>query len=778
MAVIYETAAVLSGACPLRQLHSRVKPVPSLLSAVALGLVVSGSASAAGTGRSYDLVSPTDKNGVDVQSDLKVSTDGNSVAWVSLGAYAGTPGANAEVPYVATRGSDGAWSVRSFFPRMNDSYRPGFLAYLGGYAFSADLRAMTFVTNGSFDPDDLDLTVTPFGTFAQLDAYRTTGDGNATWVSHKTDGPNPNELIDVKLSGVSRDGSTILFSTTEAISSEVTAGSGIQHLYRWKNGVVDLVGVDENGDLLPGGTQLGTGESTALPSTGNGGDLIDDEAVSTDGQRFVYVGNPGGPTQLYLHEADGSVTRISSSQRTGSVGDPSPDPATFVASIDDLGIVYIRSASQLTDDAPVGGGDYAYDTETRRLTFSNVDDRTSTNFGGGFIRASQDGRYVYFGSTQDLAPGATAGTVNLYRKSPSGLEFISPLSAGDPGLYAGQAGAQVSSFTTSGMDASGDKFVYQSTASATARDTRGRAQVYLYDANAPMGARVTCISCDPRSNETTGDATLGSNSDYRRATPRVISADGTRVVFATQESLVDADTNTDPSVPANGQDVYEWVDGAARLISTGTSGARASIVDITADGRDVYFRTRSSLAPEDTDNGLLDIYDARLGEPRTTSNSNAGCNGDDCQAPPTVNPSPGTPGSETATSSGNVVPEDETSYEVGAISSAALKRAASTGKLTLSVKVVGEGRVSASAFARIKGLDVRIASASKSAKRSSTVKLTLNLSRAARNQLKKSGKLKVRLTVSFSGVPGSTSKSVTLRAKKQTRKPRNTRKGR
>ncbi|MDO8184186.1 hypothetical protein Q5424_00345 [Conexibacter sp. JD483] len=712
-------------------------------------------------------MSATDKNGVDVQSDLKVSADGNGVAWVSLGAYAGSEGSNAEVPYVARRGAEGSWSVRSLFPRLSGTFRPGFFSYLGGYAFSADLSAMTVVTGASIDADDLDLTVTPFGTFTQADMYWINGDGDATWVSRRTDGPTPNELVDARLAGVSSDGSSVFFTTSEALSNEITAGTGISHVYRWRNGTTELVGVDENGDPFANGSMLGTGSTSANPSTGNAGDLPDNEATSGDGERFVYAGDPGSglARQLYLRRSDGTVTRISSSQRAGRVGDPSATEAAFVGSVSDLGIVYLRSADQLTDDAPVGGGDYAYDTATGVLSFSNIDDRlTQGDFGGGFIRASEDGHYVYFASVEALAPGA-GGDLNVYVRTPSGIRYVSPASLDDDTL-AIKRGVAVPSYSESVLSADGTRFVFVTRASAAGRDTQGRSQVYLYDANAAAGG-VTCVSCDPNSSTSTGDARLKSNSDYNRATPHAISADGSRVAFATTEALVPEDNN-------GVQDVYEYVDGAARLISSGTSGARSSLVDMTADGRDLYFVTRSSLVPEDRDNGLADIYDARLGAPSPRVDPPAPCAGDDCQASPTPNSSPSTPGSETATGSGNVVPEPERSYTVSGISSAAAKKAAKSGRLALSVRVNGAGRVSAAAFARVKGLDARVASASKSAKRSSTVKLSLALSRAARQQLRRTGKLKLRITVSFSALPGATSKTVTLRATRAQSKARKT----
>lgn len=695
--------------------------------------------------RGYELVSPPEKNGVDVQSDLKVSGDGNAVAWVSLGAYGDVQGANAEVPYVARRGGDGRWSTKSWFPRM-DSFRPGLMSYLGAYAFSTDLSVMTVVTSGSFDPADLDVTVEPYGTFAKEDLYRTTGEGDATWVSRKTDGPTPNELIDVKLAGVSGDGSTAFFTTSEALSEQITAGTTISHVYRWRNGTTELVGVDENGDPFANGSALGSGSTSANPSTGNAGDLPDNEASSSDGQRFVYRGDPGSglSRQLYLRRADGTVTRISSSQRAGSVGDPSPTGAGFIGSVGDLGIVYLVSQDQLTDDAPVGGGDYAYDTATGRLSFSNVDDRSVYGAsGGGFIRASQDGRYVYFASMEVLAPGANAGDLNVYVRTPSGIRYVSPASVDDDALMIKKS-LSVPSYSESSVSADGTRFVYVTVASAAGRDTQGKPQVYLYDDNA-TGAKVTCVSCDPSSSTATGEARLRSSSDYGRATPRTISADGSRVVFATQESLVDADTNSDAVSPANGQDVYEWVDGKVHLISSGKSGARASVVDMTADGKDVYFSTRSSLVPEDVDQGLRDIYDARVGGGFAQSGGGSVCADDACQGPPSGLPGGSVIGSVTFAGVGDgAVPGEPGSGKVGASKTKAITGSSGMLKVT----VPGAGRLKASGLGLV--------GTSRSVGKRSTVSVKVSLSAAGKRALAKSKKaLKRTLRLTFTPKEGA-----------------------
>ncbi len=66
---------------------------------------------------------------------------------------------------------------------------------------SADLSVLSFVTSGSYDVDDLDVDGSGFFSRA---IYRSTGDGSATFISRKTDGPNPNETIDADEVGLSR----------------------------------------------------------------------------------------------------------------------------------------------------------------------------------------------------------------------------------------------------------------------------------------------------------------------------------------------------------------------------------------------------------------------------------------------------------------------------------------------------------------------------------------------------------------------------------------------
>jgi hypothetical protein len=95
-----------------------------------------------------------------------------------------------------------------------------------------------------------------------------------------------------------------------------------------------------------------------------------------------------------------------------------------------------------------------------------------------------------------------------------------------------------------------------------------------------------------------------------------MSNDG-RAVFTTDDALVHADTN-------EAQDVYEYVDGRAQLITTGTGETRASkgifasvlgqpgLDGISADARDIYFSTFDTLTSQDHNGLFLKFYDARV----------------------------------------------------------------------------------------------------------------------------------------------------------------------
>jgi hypothetical protein len=203
-------------------------------------------------------------------------------------------------------------------------------------------------------------------------------------------------------------------------------------------------------------------------------------------------------------------------------------------------------------------------------------------------RFTPDGHYMVFAAWGRLAPGDTDGVRDVYR-------------------YDLQTGHLIRvSFARNGNDANGD-------------DDRFEALL----TRKPTGAESSAM--------TTEDAS------------RVISADGSLVIFETSAPLVSHDTN-------EANDVYEWEEdgsgtcheatGCVSLVSDGLDrhGVVESSGRISSSGRDIVFVTARSLVPTDAD-GLPDVYDARLNGGFPVSRPEPACEGaDTCREG--VSPSP------------------------------------------------------------------------------------------------------------------------------------------
>ena len=126
------------------------------------------------------------------------------------------------------------------------------------------------------------------------------------------------------------------------------------------------------------------------------------------------------------------------------------------------------------------------------------------------------------------------------------------------------------------------------------------------------GGQTTLISTGPD----------GGDGEFDAGFPQV-SADGARVVFSTDESLVGADTDTQT-------DLYERSGGQTTLISTGPTGGDgpfgASPNGVSADGARVLFSTAESLVGVDTDT-QFDLYERSGGQTTLISIGPDGGNG-------------------------------------------------------------------------------------------------------------------------------------------------------
>jgi hypothetical protein len=175
------------------------------------------------------------------------------------------------------------------------------------------------------------------------------------------------------------------------------------------------------------------------------------------------------------------------------------------------------------------------------------------------------------------------------------------------------------------------------------------AELFLYSA---ATGQLVCASCNP----TDEPAIRGGGVErppelYRIFRARQLLTDSGRVFFETREALVPSDTN--------GQlDVYEYEGNGVHLISSGTSSFESNLESASESGNDVFFRSNQVLLQQDSQEGQLVIYDARVdGGIQAPASPPACTTADACRTPVAPQPSIyGTPASQTFSGAGNLVP--------------------------------------------------------------------------------------------------------------------------
>ena len=139
--------------------------------------------------------------------------------------------------------------------------------------------------------------------------------------------------------------------------------------------------------------------------------------------------------------------------------------------------------------------------------------------------------------------------------------------------------------------------------------------------------------------------------------PRYLLDSG-RLYFDSRDSLSPFDTNDGV------EDVYQFEpqgvgscereSGCVALISAGSGGVDSNFLAVDATGDNVFFTTRDQLVAADTDE-LVDLYDARVDGGFPSQPTVGECQGEGCQQTPPVPPEP-TPASPGVTDPGNVKP--------------------------------------------------------------------------------------------------------------------------
>jgi hypothetical protein len=561
-------------------------------------------------GRGWEMVSPVEKNGGEVAGPgdlfgggvLQAAAQGGSVTYGSEASFAGGQGAPPASQYLATR-VPGGWATENLtqpiFSGSYDAAEDGGVPY---QLFSTDL-ARAILLNGDHcrgHGDDCAVANPPLAGTGAPASYQNyylreaggftalLGAQNAGFLSLEP------KAFDLHFAGASEDLRSGVISSCAALTSsatEVPEGEGCdpdaQNLYLYSpGGGLTLV------NILPAQATGTTGAALVGP----GG------AVSADGSR-VYFSLQGN---LYLRAAG----------QTKQVDDETGGGGTFEAASADGSIAYFTKSEHLW--RYVAGTDTATDI---------------TPAGGvlGVLGASASGSHVYFqdASALKLWQGSSTTTVA-------------------PGADATVPADYPPTTATTRVSADGTKLLFLSKASLTGYDNTDLntgepdSEVFLYDTSG--AGTLTCVSCNPTMGRPVGPSTIpgsvpngsaeGSTNSHK---PRVLSANGKRVFFDSQDALALSDTN-------NASDAYQWqaqgegscikAGGCISLISDGKSAGGGHFLDASVDGSDAFFVTEASLIKDDP--GATDLYDARVGGGFSTPPPPIVCEGDACQPLPSA----------------------------------------------------------------------------------------------------------------------------------------------
>ena len=727
--VTVRRAGVWAGALPVVEVVRRGLAVGAAVVAVLGGGVVAlpvGSAVGA-EGRGFELVSPPDKKGndVDVLRPVQAGPDGNAVSFTSAGSFADAVSSVSGGSYVARRSAEG-WATHAIdLPQRN----PASQIANPTLALSTDLTKALVFSSLALTPDAPD-PLAGGNLYLQdnLTGARTFVGGSTNLLIKDDLVPFGNRLP----VGASADLSHVVFATSPPLLPG--AVPGIRNVYEFADGRLRLVSLLEDGTIDAGSGSIGGRARTA-------------RFVSSDGSRVFFRSSNGA---LYLR-ADGRTSiPISVSHRAG---DPTtPVDARFGGASKDGNVVYFLADAPLTDDS-VGGGLrgaalYRYEVDTGRLTDETENDQGVPADAGQIIEVSENGEYVYFTAYGALAPGAENTDIRklfVAHRGEVGLVYVLPGSESEgPQQFSSSPNGRYLAFV-SATRLSADDTTNPDCVGATGACV----EVYLYDS---VTGSIRCVSCATVDGRPRSGA-LGQPGDtYGGSYKPTLASDDGHVVFDTEARLVSEDTN-------GTRDVYEWDGQRARLVSSGRGSGESRLAEVANGGRDVFFFTAERLVGVDVDRAV-DLYDARVGgglvSQRAPSAPMAPCEGDGCQGRLSV------PGGSVPLATVDFAGSGDPGSPVRRVSGAVRVSGAKSGKgsrFVVSVKVPSAGKITTSG--------ARVSKASRRVTKAGSYRVGVVLSTRAKRQLRKAGRLKVAVRVTFmpySGASSSSTLSVTLKA--------------
>ena len=637
---------------------------------------------------------------IETELPFQVAVGGEAVAYAADPTLGGTGerGYSLGNEYLARRSPEGGWMQANVNPPVESAFYQ---------AFSSDL-SIGILESGTFEgPEIAPLSAqAPGDGYTVLYTHMLSGEGFQPFFTIKPPNRAPGEFgfnrfngrgmfphapQELEYAGASADFSRLLFKANDAFAGTgaVDGGAEENNLYESVDGKLSLVNVLPDGSTEPNAT------FGAIPFRLPEKNLPDFEnVISGDGSRIFWTDLNPGKENLYVSEGVGSSSERTVQVDASQVGGLGGGGRFWTASKD-------GSKAFFTDENPLTVGSsaapgapdlYEYDVESGHLSDLTMDSHAGEAANvQGVLGASEDGSTVYFiaqgilaGNKNSQEAEARAGADNLYvlregsqptfiaALSPKdGDKAIDPLSPsgneefGDwqPGL--GHRTAEVT------PDGRGLVFMSQESLTGYRNDVEGAPveEVYVYEAE---GGGLFCVSCNrsgeppqlnPESEPGPSLAAYLPVSWSNTYLPQLISEDGSRVFFDSDQPLVPQDTNGE-------QDVYEWErdgsdgcqvsGGCVYLLSGGVNETSSWLIGASASGDDVFIVSREQLVPGPS-NGAYDLYDARVG---AVPVSGSACTGTGCQGVPSAPPAFATPPSGTYEGVGDFPPPAPAKPEV------------------------------------------------------------------------------------------------------------------
>lgn len=462
---------------------------------------------------------------------------------------------------------DGVTTLISIGPKGSGGVPPpgtDFFAWNGPephFGITPDGRHVLFETDQALVTTDTD---------SDIDIYERSG-GLTTLVSTgaHAECPHPSGC-DATFRGVSADGSRVFFETGEELALEDIDGLcepeqdgpyPCYDVYERSNGTTRLLSIGPDG--------------------GNGGEFAFFAGASSDGAHVFFttreslVASDADGFALDVYERSGSTTSLV------SAGPLSPaielEPAFLGASENGERVFFTTPAQLVAEDVNASYDIYQRSAAGTELISSGLSRNGAV---AGPFAATPDGTHVLFESFSWLAEGDGDDESDVYERSNATTRLVSTGPSGGNGPFGAQLG---------GISPDGSRTFFETAEKLTDDDHDIFNDVYERSAGTTR-----LISAG---------GTFGPGAHFLD-----VSADGARVFFETEESLVSGDSDSS-------NDVYESFEGKTTLVSRGGQPT-PDVLDLrfgaaSDDGRHVFFETSKRLVESDSD-GATDVYAARV----------------------------------------------------------------------------------------------------------------------------------------------------------------------